>query len=539
MSLKVAEWAADLRPAIERHIASNPSAGTIQDSVAVLDILVLLYGEFLDHRPVNPAWPDRDRFILLKRSAWPAHLCLLARLGYFSADAAGPCPDMNAAPGIDFSTPSPAGGLAAAAGMAMALRADNRPSRVFALMAAPDLFCGRAWEAVETAGREKLGKFCLIVEQRLPLETRPSSAALLERFRAFGWDGTVAGAHAADELRYAFSKLPKTASGRPFVVVAEGRADGSAPDNAVHPVWDGFKNHMNHVAKKYPGVTLIEAPSAASTPVELACGMALAGKIVVLKLATRAAVGRLWEDINTASAHVKKNLTVVSGPPPSQIEGNPVLGFPESGASGTGHPCPPLSSGLEPISGDLGLLRLIPAAEVYAPAAADEAGRALERCVSRQCLSYLRLPDAWAPEPLSSELSNAVPGEWTRVRPGDDVILLSCGELTGPAIRAAARLGSECGVQAGVIHAGSIAPPDRNLLKEIARRARLLVTCEPALPPSGLGGLVSEFLASEGSAVKLIRLGMPSEDASAPESRADAIWSSVRRHLQPVPRRRK
>ncbi|MBI4178028.1 30S ribosomal protein S1 [bacterium] len=31
-------------------------------------------------------------------------------------------------------------------------------------------------------------------------------------------------------------------------------------------------------------------------------------------------------------------------PPPSQIEGNPVLGFPESGASGTGHPCPPDSS---------------------------------------------------------------------------------------------------------------------------------------------------------------------------------------------------
>ncbi|MBI4178302.1 Gfo/Idh/MocA family oxidoreductase [bacterium] len=27
-------------------------------------------------------------------------------------------------------------------------------------------------------------------------------------------------------------------------------------------------------------------------------------------------------------------------PPPSQIEGNPVLGFPESGAPGTGHPCP-------------------------------------------------------------------------------------------------------------------------------------------------------------------------------------------------------
>ncbi|MBI4180006.1 ATP-dependent DNA helicase RecG [bacterium] len=34
-------------------------------------------------------------------------------------------------------------------------------------------------------------------------------------------------------------------------------------------------------------------------------------------------------------------LLVDCEPPPSQIEGNPVLGFPESGASGTGHPCPP------------------------------------------------------------------------------------------------------------------------------------------------------------------------------------------------------
>ncbi|MBI4180134.1 valine--tRNA ligase [bacterium] len=42
---------------------------------------------------------------------------------------------------------------------------------------------------------------------------------------------------------------------------------------------------------------------------------------------------KLWN----ATRFVMMNL---GDPPPSQMEGNPVLGFPESGASGTGHPCP-------------------------------------------------------------------------------------------------------------------------------------------------------------------------------------------------------
>src|ERR1041384_2296324 len=55
-------------------------------SLSAVEILVELYFDYMKIDPKNPAWPERDRFILSKGHAAPVLYAVLAEAGYFSAD---------------------------------------------------------------------------------------------------------------------------------------------------------------------------------------------------------------------------------------------------------------------------------------------------------------------------------------------------------------------------------------------------------------------------------------------------------------------
>jgi transketolase len=51
-------------------------------SLSAVEILVTLYFDALRHDPSNPAWADRDRFILSKGHAAPVLYSVMAQCGY-------------------------------------------------------------------------------------------------------------------------------------------------------------------------------------------------------------------------------------------------------------------------------------------------------------------------------------------------------------------------------------------------------------------------------------------------------------------------
>ena len=99
-------------------------------SLSVADIITYLYSEVLRVDPENPRWEDRDRLVLSKGHTCPALYAMLAEKGFFPKEeltsfrAIGSRlqgrPDMNKAPGIDFSAGSLGQGVSAACGMAQA-----------------------------------------------------------------------------------------------------------------------------------------------------------------------------------------------------------------------------------------------------------------------------------------------------------------------------------------------------------------------------------------------------------------------------------
>ena len=61
-------------------------AGHLGGPLSAADLLAALYFHVMRIRPDEPAWPDRDRFILSKGHSSIGHYAAMALRGYFPVD---------------------------------------------------------------------------------------------------------------------------------------------------------------------------------------------------------------------------------------------------------------------------------------------------------------------------------------------------------------------------------------------------------------------------------------------------------------------
>jgi transketolase len=172
----------------------------------------VLWDRILKHNPVDPAWPDRDRFVLSAGHASALLYSLLYLTGYgISLDdiehfrqwgypTAGH-PERAAVAGIETTTGPLGQGFATAVGMALAERflaaTFNRPGgaivdhRTYVLASDGDMEEGISHEAASLAGHQKLGNLICLYDSNLVQLDGPTSLTFSEdvgkRFEAYGW----------------------------------------------------------------------------------------------------------------------------------------------------------------------------------------------------------------------------------------------------------------------------------------------------------------------------------------------------------------
>jgi len=158
---------------------------------------------------------------------------------------------------------------------------------------------------------------------------------------------------------------------------------------------------------------------------------------------------------------------------------------------------------------DLSFLRTIPHLVIMAPKDENELQHMLRTALSYECPVAIRYPrGSGYGVNLDDELRILEPGKAEILRQGRDVAVLAIGVTVYPALEAAERLKEE-GIDACVVNCRFIKPLDRNMVCDVAKAHKKIITVEENVIAGGFGSAVLEALSEGGVAdVSVRRLGV-------------------------------
>lgn len=169
-----------------------------------LEILYALYRKkVLRYDIHDPEWKDRDRFILSKGHAGLALYGVMTLSGMLSEEEyasylqpdshIGGEPCMRDSKWVEATTGSLGHGLSMAVGMAIVLKADHSPARVYVVLGDGECEEGTIWEAAMSAAAFQLDNLITILDcnriQKMDfVEKTIGMANWKEKWTSFGWN---------------------------------------------------------------------------------------------------------------------------------------------------------------------------------------------------------------------------------------------------------------------------------------------------------------------------------------------------------------
>ncbi|MFQ5988907.1 MAG: transketolase [Candidatus Methylomirabilales bacterium] len=218
------------------------------------DMAYVLWSRFLKHNPANPAWPDRDRFVLSAGHGcmllygllhlWGYDLSLdeIKRFRQWGSQTPGHS-EYGLTPGVETTTGPLGQGFANGVGMALAeahLAARfNRPDckivdhYTYAIVSDGDLMEGISHEAASLAGHLGLGKLIYLYDSNSISIDGPTSLAFTEdvaaRFTGYGWHVQAIDGHDMPAVEAAL-EAARAETTRPSLIVARTHIGFGSPN---------------------------------------------------------------------------------------------------------------------------------------------------------------------------------------------------------------------------------------------------------------------------------------------------------------------
>jgi transketolase len=228
--------------------------------MGMAEIAVALWKRHLRHNPANPAWPDRDRFVLsnghgsmllyavLHLTGYDLPLEELRRFRQLGSKTPGH-PERGCAPGVETTTGPLGQGISNAVGMALAerlLAAEfNRPGHTvvdhytYAFMGDGCMMEGISHESCSLAGTLGLGKLIAVYDDNgISIDSDKGEIRqwftddVRKRFESYGWQ-VIAGVdgHDVEAVDKALKKARRE-RGRPTLICARTTIAKGAPKKA-------------------------------------------------------------------------------------------------------------------------------------------------------------------------------------------------------------------------------------------------------------------------------------------------------------------
>ena len=210
-------------------------AGHLGGSCSAADFTTALYFCKAKYHPDNPKWEGRDRILFSKGHAALCQYAALSELGvidkseFAKVKSLGAMlqghPDMTKCPGVEANTGSLGQGLSVSLGMALGLRLDGSPSRVFCIVGDGEIEEGQIWEAAMAAAKFGVDNLVAIVDRNSIQATAAVKdvmdyGGVADKFRAFGWAAAEINGHDMAAIVGALDQA-ETVKGRPFAIIAD------------------------------------------------------------------------------------------------------------------------------------------------------------------------------------------------------------------------------------------------------------------------------------------------------------------------------
>ncbi len=228
-------------------------SGHPTSSMSAAHLLAVLYSDHLRTDVSDPKNLANDRLVLSKGHASPLMFSVLKAIGaiddeqlmsfrQMGSPVQGhpvPLPEM---PWIDVATGSLGQGLPIGLGMALAMRLDGSPARVWVLMGDSESAEGSVWEAMENAAHHGVTNLVGLLDmnrlgQRGPTMLGWDGPAYAARARSFGWDAIEVDGHDVTQIDAAYSEAEEAT--RPTLIVAKTEKGHGVSFLANQEGWHG------------------------------------------------------------------------------------------------------------------------------------------------------------------------------------------------------------------------------------------------------------------------------------------------------------
>jgi transketolase len=563
-------------------IRSTTAAGSGHptSSLSAAHLVAVLFADHLRTDLADPRSPANDRFVLSKGHAAPVlyaalkaidaiddgTLLSLRRFGSPIQGHPAPVPELT---WVEAATGSLGQGTAIGLGMALAMRLDESPARVWILVGDSEAAEGSVWEAMEAASHHGVANLTCVLDlnrlgQRGPTMHGWDAEAFVARAEAFGWNAVSIDGHDVAAIDQAYRAA--TDDDRPTMIVARTEKGHGVSEIADREGWHGKAlppEMAERAIEELGGVRSITITPPKPEPWMAVGAGAPAGApapTYAAPIATRKAFGETlaWlaaarPDVVVLDGEVGNSTHTedVEAVAPERffqmyIAEQTMIGV-QTGMQAIGKTAfaatfgafmtraydqirmaavgranlrlcgshagvsigedGPSQMALE----DLAALRAIHGSSVLYPSDGNATARLVREMAELPGISYLRTTREATPSLYGPDEEFPVGGS-KLLREGSDVALVGAGITLHESLRAADGLAAD-GISARVLDCYSVKPIDAEALAAAATEIGLIVVTEDHRVEGGLGDAVLDALASSGAltgrVIKLAVTDMP------------------------------
>ena len=563
---------------------TQAGSGHPTSSMSAAHLTAVLFADHLRTDLSDPHSPANDRFVLSKGHAAPVLYAALKAIGAiddelllslrrFGSPIQGhpaPVPEL---PWIEAATGSLGQGPAIGLGMALGMRLDGSPARVWVLIGDSEAAEGSVWEAMEAAAYHEVSNLTCVLDlnrlgQRGETMHGWDAEVFVARAEAYGWHALSIDGHDVAAIDAAYRSAAE--DDRPTMIVAktekghgvsevadqEGwhgkampaelaaraieelggersltitppkpepwmRAETRAPAGASPPTYTepiatrkAFGETLRWLAGERDGLVVLDGEVGNSTHTEDVEAVA-PDRFVQMYIAEQTMIGAQTGLQAVGKVAFAATFGAFLTRAYDQIRmaaiGRADLRLCGSHAGVSIGEDGPSQMALE----DLAALRAIHGTTVLYPADGNATVRLVSAMADLPGISYVRTTRE-ATAPVYGPDEDFPIGGSKTLRDGDDVALVGAGITVHESLRAADRLAAH-GIEARVLDCYSVKPIDAAALRSAAAQTELLVVVEDHRIEGGLGDAVLHALAGEASptarVIKLAVTDMPGSGA--------------------------